>query len=133
MGSDRLRPVKVRHERYLEQASTRRRAKRRHGALLAELRGIANPVKSAAFSPAAARIVTASDATARVWRFDAVSGDTSTLPLWVQVLTGTELKGGGVQPLFLDAWNQRKATLEGQRDKAPPEEWFDTSKSTKSH
>src|SRR5208337_1448953 len=41
------------------------------GALIAELKGHAGPVKSAAFSPEGSRIVTASwDETARVWMAD---------------------------------------------------------------
>ena len=103
------------------------------GALIAELKGHADKVSSAAFSPDGSRIVTASDdKTARVWRFDAISGDASILSLWIEVLTGTELRGGVVQPLSLDAWNQRKTILQAQRDKVPPEDWFKTPKRTTS-
>ncbi len=99
------------------------------GTLLAELKGNASRDLSAAFSPDGTRIVTASyDKTARVWRFDTISGDASIFSLWVETLTGTELKGGAVEPLSLDAWNQRKTALQAQRDRAPPEDWFKASK-----
>jgi len=95
------------------------------GTLLAVLNGHAGYVSTARFSPDGRRIVTASgDGTARIWRFDAISGDASILSLWVEVLTGTELRGGGVQPLAVDAWNQRKTALQARGDKVPPEEWF---------
>jgi WD40 repeat protein len=104
------------------------------GALIAELKGHADPVWSAAFSPDGSRIVTApSDKTARIWRFDAIPGDASILPLWIEVLTGTELRGRVVQPLSLAQWNQRKTALQAQRDKAPPEDWFKSPKRTTSN
>ena len=95
------------------------------GTLLAVLNGHAGFVYTVGFSPDGGRIVTSSgDGTARIWRFDAISGDTSILSPWVEVLTGTELRGGGVQPLSVDAWNQRKTALQARVNEAPPEEWF---------
>ena len=91
------------------------------GALIAELRGHADLVYSAAFSPDGSRIVTASsDCTVRVWRFDAISGDASILPLWIEVLTGTELRGRVVQPLFLAQWTSTKNRSAGPTRQGSP-------------
>ena len=92
------------------------------GTLIAELKGHTDWVHSAAFSPDGDRVVTASeDRTARIWRFDAVPGDASTLPLWVEVLTGTEMKGGVVQPLSVDRLESTKRpTSTPNASKAPP-------------
>ena len=81
------------------------------GRLVAELTGHGGEVNSAAFSPDGARVVTASiDGTARVWRLDSLPGEAETLPLWVEVFTGTELQGGG-----------RPSPLGGRMADAPPE------------
>ncbi len=97
------------------------------GNLLAELVGHSASVETPKFSVDGTRILTASlDNTARIWRFETISGDASILPRWVETLTGTVLKGGVVEPLDLDVWNQRKAALEAQSDKTPADDWIKT-------
>jgi WD40 repeat protein len=94
------------------------------GALVAVLTGHAYRVNSARFSPDGTRVVTASDdETARVWHFEAVPGDASVLPLWVEVLSGTEHNGVAIRPLSLDEWKQRKAELQAKGSLAPPGDW----------
>jgi WD40 repeat protein len=96
------------------------------GILVAVLMGHTGPVVFASFCPKGDRIITASaDKTARIWRYEILSGNPSSLPLWVEVITGTELRGGVVQGLPSDEWNRRKAELLAKRDQAPSEEWFE--------
>jgi WD40 repeat protein len=95
------------------------------GALIAELRGHTDAIESAAFSADGTRVVTASaDLTARIWTLEPVSGDPSVIPLWVEVLTGTELKGIEVRPLSLKEWNRRKDDLGDKGEYAPPDDLF---------
>ena len=95
------------------------------GRVVAELKGHLAPVKSAAFSPDGARVVTASaDRTARVWRLDSLPGEAETLPLWVEVFTGTELQVGGVRPLSAAEWQTRRQKLLDYGSKAPPTPWL---------
>ena len=95
------------------------------GRLVAVLKGHGGPVKSAAFSPDGARVVTASDDnTARVWRLDALPGEAETFPLWVEVFTGTELQGGGVRPLSAAEWQTHRQKLLKYGSKAPPTPWL---------
>jgi hypothetical protein len=87
----------------------------------------AGMVNSAAFSRDGARVVTASgDKTARVWRFEALPGVASSLPLWVEVLTGTEMIGSVVQPLPRIDWEKRKDQLRAQDRQGGLASWFET-------
>ena len=89
------------------------------------LKGHTNAVNSAAFSKDGRRVVTASwDGTARIWNVEVVPGDPSVMPLWVELLTGTEFKVGAVRPLSLEEWNQRKDDLRAKGKDAPPADWF---------
>jgi len=74
------------------------------------------PVGVVAFSPDGKTILTSSlDKTARLWRVPPVAeGETKRLVLWPQVITGTELRRGGLtlQVLSADDWLRRKEQLE---------------------
>jgi hypothetical protein len=95
------------------------------GTLIAALKGHANWVRTAAFSPDGARVVTASyDRTARVWELEAIPGDASILPLWIEVLTGTEMKGGAVLPLPPVNWKERKEQLLARDKEGVLAKWF---------
>jgi len=97
------------------------------GRLVAELKGGHRVwVNSAAFSPDGARVVTASlDMTARVWRLDSLPGEAETLPLWVEVFTGTELQQGvTVRPLSAAEWQTCREKLLKYGSKAPPTPWL---------
>jgi WD40 repeat protein len=101
------------------------------GTLLAVLKGHAHVVTSAAFSPDGTRVVTASgDPTARVWKFEAVPGDASILPLWIEVLTGTEMKGSVVQPLAPIEWKKRKEQIQARDKEGVLAKWFEKPNAT---
>ena len=74
------------------------------------------PVGVVAFSPDGKTILTSSlDKTARLWRVPPVAeGETKRLVLWPQVITGTELRRGGMtlEVLRADDWLRRKEQLE---------------------
>ena len=96
-----------------------------NGRLVAEFKGHGGWINSAAFSPDGARVVTASkDNTARVWRLAPLPGEAVTLPLWVEVFTGTELQGGGVRPVSAAEWQTRRQKLLDYGSKAPPTPWL---------
>jgi hypothetical protein len=96
------------------------------GTLLAELKGHAGWVSSAVFSPDGSRVVTAStDRTARIWEFEAIPGDASILKLWIEVLTGTEMKGGVVLPLLSVDWEKRKEQLQARDKQGVLAKWFE--------
>jgi WD40 repeat protein/serine/threonine protein kinase len=72
-------------------------------------------VKAVAFSPDGQHILTG-DADGRAWLWDApppcLAGDPEQLKLWVQVVTGQELREDGqVQQLDFSAWHQRRQRL----------------------
>ncbi len=71
------------------------------------------------------RVVTASwDKTARIWNFEVLSGDPSVMPLWVEVLTGTEFKGGAVRPYLLRSGINERTNSWPREKTAPPADWF---------
>ena len=90
------------------------------GALLAVLRDHAVRSRSAAFNADGTRIITVSRDGARVRDFEAVSGNPSVVPLWIEVLTGTELRGNVVRPLSRDEWDRRKHSSRSRRARLPP-------------
>ena len=60
--------------------------------------------------------------TASIWKLDPFPGDPDTLRLWVEVLTGTELRGGSV---LRPCHNPRgsRSVLEDRKAHAPPSDW----------
>jgi WD40 repeat protein len=94
------------------------------GRLIGELHGHTARLGAARYSPDGRRILTASDDnTARIWSLDTLPGDSQTIGLWVEVVTGTKLDGEG--GLTAPQWNDRRRRLKALGDKAPPTPWLD--------
>jgi WD40 repeat protein len=75
------------------------------GQLLAELIGQGGRVLSASFSRDRDHVVTVNDdGSSRLWNLASLPGEAETIRHWVEVYTGTELKGAGVRPLSLTEW-----------------------------